>query len=516
MQRRFAIALVTTALVSILLVGFGVLAMAQLSARSNAEDQVERGLRVVGDLLVSSGRPSRQIESSVLGLRGDFGLAFLEPVRIDNDGLLNPIENRIGRGRATAIGAFPDLQLDEAQLAAIQDGETVIVSADRFVYGIRVLDVERLTGEQNFRIPILAGQSVTAVTRQTVAWFLLSSLLVLAGALLAGLWLAKRLTGPLKAIEVTTSAIADGNLAARVDPSGGDEVADLGMAVNRMAADLQRSKALDRQFLMSVSHDLKTPLTAISGYAEALRDGAITDAKSAGDVIGSHADRLGHLVGDLLDLARLDANRFALNSQTFDLAVVTGRSVAGMANRADRNGLGLERSESPPLLVLADPDRTAQAIGNLVDNAVGFATSRVLVQVAVAVEAGADHRERSVDGSMVAITVSDDGPGFDPDDLPFVFDRLYTGSAKPRRAESSTGLGLAIVRELVGAMGGLVTARNGPNGGAAIEVRLPSIDPSTDRASPADQAGSAVTMEVPTPRPQSHRPGASSEPPPTA
>ncbi len=460
MQRRFAIALVTTALVSILLVGFGVLAMAQLSARSNAEDQVERGLRVVGDLLVSSGRPSRQIESSVLGLRGDFGLAFLEPVRIDNDGLLNPIENRIGRGRATAIGAFPDLQLDEAQLAAIQDGETVIVSADRFVYGIRVLDVERLTGEQNFRIPILAGQSVTAVTRQTVAWFLLSSLLVLAGALLAGLWLAKRLTGPLKAIEVTTSAIADGNLAARVDPSGGDEVADLGMAVNRMAADLQRSKALDRQFLMSVSHDLKTPLTAISGYAEALRDGAITDAKSAGDVIGSHADRLGHLVGDLLDLARLDANRFALNSQTFDLAVVTGRSVAGMANRADRNGLGLERSESPPLLVLADPDRTAQAIGNLVDNAIKFASSTIRVDL-------------STDGTMATVSVSDDGPGIAADDLEHIFDRLYTGSAQPVQAENPTGLGLAIVRELAGAMGGHVVAANNPNGGAKLSLSLP-------------------------------------------
>lgn len=459
MQRRFAIALAATALVSILLVGFGVLAMAQLSARSNAEDQVERGLRVVGDLLVSSGRPSRQIETSVLGLRGDFDLAIMEPVTINEDGSLNPIENRL-RGPASPVRNFPVLQLDDDQLALVLDGETVLISEDRIVYGVRVVTVERPNGQPNFRIPVLAGQTVTAVSRQTVAWFFLSSLVVLFGAVAAGLWLAKRLTGPLKAIEATTSAIAGGDLGARVDHTGNDEVADLGRAVNKMAGDLERSKALDRQFLMSVSHDLRTPLTAISGYAEALRDGAITDPVSAGDIIGNHADRLGHLVGDLLDLARLDANRFTLQQQVFDLAVVTGRLTAGMANRAEQQGIAIQLAASPSIHVLADPDRAAQAIGNLVDNAFKFAETTISIEL-------------ETDTAWATVSVSDDGPGIPTEDLEHIFDRLYTGSAQPEQAENPTGLGLAIVRELAGAMGGHVIAANNTNGGAMLSLSLP-------------------------------------------
>ncbi|MGH1489304.1 MAG: sensor histidine kinase [Acidimicrobiales bacterium] len=460
MQRRFTIALVSTALVSILLVGFGVLAMAQLGARGNAEDQVSRGLRVVDDLLVSSLRESRQIETSVTGLRSQFDLAFLQPVTITSDGRLAAREVRPGRGPTERLRAFPDVVLDSEQLALLAEGETVLISAPRFVYGVRVLEVERPNGQPSISIALLAGQNVSAVTSQTVAWFLLSSMVVLGGALLAGIWLAKRLIGPLKAIEATTSAIAGGNLAARVTHTGKDEVADLGNAVNQMASDLERSKALDRQFLMSVSHDLKTPLTAIAGYAEALSDGAVTDPKAAGDVISSQAHRLEHLVGDLLDLARLDANRFTLQSQTFDLAVVAGRSVAGMVNRAEKRGIALRRSDSSPLMVVADPDRTAQAIGNLIDNAIKFAKTTIVVELIS-------------DAISATVSVSDDGPGISPEDLEHIFDRLYTGSAQPRQAENPTGLGLAIVRELASAMGGHVVAANNPNGGAKLSLSLP-------------------------------------------
>jgi two-component system sensor histidine kinase BaeS len=495
MQRRLTIALITTALVSIVLVGFGVLAMAQLSARSNAVDQVERGLRVVDDLLVSSGRPSRQIESSVVGLRNDFGLAFLEPVQIRADGTVEPIENRIGRGRAGTLRTFPSITLDADDLTQLANGETAVVSADRVVYGIRILEIERPNGPATLSIPILAGQTVTAVARQAVAWFLLSSALVLAGALAAGLWLARRLTKPLKAIEATTSAIAAGDLTARVNPVGHDEVADLGGAVDAMAADLQRSKALDRQFLMSVSHDLRTPLTAISGYAEALRDGAITDSRSAGEIIGNHADRLNLLVGDLLDLARLDANRFTLNTGTFDLAVVAGRTVAGLRNRAERHGLSLSLETGDfgpgggagPLLVVADPDRTAQAIANLIDNALKFAASAVVVEV-------------RAQGPSAVVSVSDDGPGIAPDDLGHIFDRLYTGSAQPEQAENPTGLGLAIVRELAGAMGGSVTAENDPTGGARLSLSLPTADKSAGVPTTGPQQGPAGVPPQPQPQ----------------
>ncbi|MEL6982773.1 MAG: HAMP domain-containing sensor histidine kinase, partial [Actinomycetota bacterium] len=269
-------------------------------------------------------------------------------------------------------------------------------------------------------------------------------------------------------------------------------MAELGRSVNRMAADLERSKALDQQFLLSVSHDLRTPLTAISGYAEALQDGAVADPSGAGAIIGNHAKRLDRLVGDLLDLAKLDANRFRLDLRPVGLAVVSGRTVAGLAAKAAGHGVTIDQRTDAEATVLADPDRLAQVIANLVDNAINFATERVLVTIVIESPASSPTPLPSADGgpgaNLVAkLTVSDDGPGFATEDLPYVFDRLYTGSARPRRSENSSGLGLAIVRELVGAMGGTVAAGNGANGGAAIAVWLPVHQP-------AD-----VTTEVPMP-----------------
>ena len=353
MQRRFTIALVSTALVSIVLVGFGVLAIAQSGAQSRAEDQVGRGLNVVSDFLVSGERSGRQVESLLFGSRGNLGLDYVEPVLIDDDGTLSLVADA-RRRRGLQASEPPNFVLDSEQLAALDAEENVLVSTNGGVFGVRLLATPEIDGQERVRVAMLAGQQVSAVSRQTVAWFAISSAIVLAGATAAGFVLARRLTGPITEIQDTTSAIAAGDLSARVETSGGDEVAQLGQAVNKMAADLQRSKALDRQFLMSISHDLKTPLTAIAGYAEGLSDGAVTDPKAAGDVIASHAIRLERLVGDLLDLARLDANRFRLNIRSFDLSVVAGRTMAGVAAQAGQHGVELVRGGSDSMLVSAD------------------------------------------------------------------------------------------------------------------------------------------------------------------
>ncbi len=514
MQRRLTIALALTALVSILLVGFGVLTMAQLGARSRAEDQVTRGLNVVTDFLGSTDRSDRQVESLLFGSRANLGLDFTEPIVILDDGTVRSLTDR-QRRRGLQAAELPELSLDQASLDDLDNGDTVLINTEDGVFGVRSLGRRSLDQETELRIAILAGQRVTAVSGQTVAWFLGSSLVVLVGALLAGVALARRLTGPIKDIQDTTSAIAGGDLAARVETTGSDEVAELGEAVNNMAADLQRSKALDRQFLMSVSHDLKTPLTAIAGYAEGLSDGAVTDPKAAGGVIANHAKGLERLVGDLLDLARLDANRFRLAVRSFDLSVVTGRTIAGLSATAGQHGIDLIGSGSQPTLVTADPDRTAQAIGNLIDNAVKFARSKVEVEVAIRGEFG-------------VVSVSDDGPGIADADLGHIFDRLYTGKAQPDRAENPTGLGLAIVRELAHAMGGEVAADNNPGGGARLSLSLPlGSDPPGDdptdgtervqlRPSVSERAAATQPLEQAEPRRKANGSEATRELPPLA
>jgi signal transduction histidine kinase len=475
MQRRLTIALVSTALISILLVGFGVLAMAQLSARSNAERDVTRSLNVLSDFLSGPNRSPRQIETLLSGSRGNLNLESLERVAVGEDGAINSLARR----RLNDNDSLPDVRLNEEQLELFNNDGTVMISDSGTVYGLRAVNVQSAVGQDPVDIAVLASKQVRPVTSQTLAWFVLSSLVVLVGALLGGYWLARRFSEPIKEIQSATAAIAAGDLAVRVDPTGSDEVTDLGHEVNRMAADLERSKALDRQFLMSVSHDLRTPLTAITGFAEGLADGAVTDPQNAGVVIGSHAARLDRLVGDLLDLARLDANRFRLNARAFDLSVLVGRTIAGLTNQASMHSITLVREGTESLMVNADPDRTDQAIANLVDNAIKFASSTIRVTV----------KQRE---NMAVVSVHDDGPGIPAQDLPHVFDRLYTGKAQPDRAENPTGLGLAIVRELAGAMGGNVEANNHPDGGALLSLALPIVAPGAEQQ-PADAQATAAS-----------------------
>lgn len=475
MQRKLTIALALTATVSILLVGLGVLIMARVSATSDAEDEVRRGLRIVGQFLDDQDRTSRRIDELLAASRQDFELDTLGGAILAEDGRLREFGSR-GPGRATVPNteSLPDLvDLTDDQRAALTAGDTILVSGDGEVIGIRAIPRLRLDQQIDGSVVIVGVRRISTVSGRALAWFLGSSVVVLAGAVVAGTVLARRLARPLRDMQATTASIAAGDLGARVHNVGTDEVADLGLAVNRMAEDLQRSKALDRQFLMSVSHDLKTPLTAISGYAEALSDGAATDPQAAGEVIRNHAGRLNRLVGDLLDLAKLDANRFRFDLRPFDLGVLAGRTVAGQTKQAEHHGLHLGVQGVPSVMVSGDADRCAQAIGNLIDNAIKFANASVTVLVETASDTA---------GDWAIVAVQDDGPGIPEADLGHIFDRLYTGAAQPKRAENPTGLGLAIVRELIHAMGGQVAASNNPTGGASLSFRLPLVPSGTGAA----------------------------------
>ncbi len=446
--------------------------MARVSATSDAEDEVRRGLRIVGQFLDDQDRTSRRIDELFAASRQDFELDSLNGAILTDNGVLRAFGSR-GVGRSpTTNETIPDLvNLTDEQRTELDAGETILVSEDGQVVGIRAVPRLRLDQQPAGTVVVVGVRRVSTVSGRTLAWFLGSSVVVLIGAVAAGTVLARRLARPLRDMQATTASIAAGDLSARVNNVGTDEVADLGLAVNRMAEDLQRSKALDRQFLMSVSHDLKTPLTAISGYAEALSDGAATDPRAAGEVIQNHAGRLNRLVGDLLDLAKLDANRFRFDLRPFDLGVLAGRTVAGQTKEAEHHGLNLELHGLPSVMVNGDADRSAQAIGNLIDNAIKFAATTVTVRVST----------ESIDGAdWAVVAVQDDGPGIPDGDLNHIFDRLYTGAAQPKRAENPTGLGLAIVRELISAMGGQVAAANNPTGGASLGFRLPLVPVAAD------------------------------------
>ena len=334
-------------------------------------------------------------------------------------------------------------------------------------------------------VAVVLTRHVSGVGRGTGYFALAAALALLAAAVVADR-LGRRIAGPLAGAEAATRRIASGDLGTRV-PEAEDtypELASLTRSVNAMAAQLERARSQERQFLLSVSHDLRTPLTSIRGFAEAIADGVTDDSRRAAEVIGAEARRLERLVGDLLDLANLEARRFHLAVGPVDAAELVAHTAEGFRPAAAEAGVNLE-VEAPPgpgPVAAADPERLGQVVANLVENALKFATSGIRVGV------GPGH-------GGVQISVLDDGPGIGPEDLERVFERPYRpGRGSPPR-QAGSGLGLAIVAELVTAMGGRVEAHSEP-GATRMVVTLPRWTEGDSAAvggaaSPRRAAGSA-------------------------
>lgn len=295
--------------------------------------------------------------------------------------------------------------------------------------------------------------------------FLVAAVAIVALAGLVADRLGHRFVRPLRAAEEVTTRIAGGDLEARVPEQvdADPELAALAGAVNRMAESLARARGAERQFLLSVSHELRTPLTSIRGFAEAIEDGAVTDTARAATVIAAESRRLERLVRDLLVLAGIEARRFSLEVVVLDAAEVAAAGAAGFEPQADELGLRMA-TDTParPVDAVADPDRLAQVVANLVENALRYARSEVRVGSAAV-------------GGHTVVWVDDDGPGIAADDLGRVFDRAFVSDRRGGRPGGS-GLGLAIVAELTSAMGGSVRAESplGPAGGTRMVVTLRS------------------------------------------
>jgi two-component system sensor histidine kinase BaeS len=287
------------------------------------------------------------------------------------------------------------------------------------------------------------------------------------GVILAGVLartVAVRLSRRVAPLQAASEAVAAGDLGVRVEVTGEDEVTAVAHAFNDMAAQLEAARDREREFLVAVGHDLRTPLTTIAGYAEAIEDGRVDDAELGriAAVLGSESGRLRRLVEDLMLLARLEAREFTLRAEPVDLAAHLTGVVEGFRTRAEAARVALETRLNTVGVVEIDPDRIAQVVGNLLENALRYTPEAGAVRVGLDTVAGG-----------VEISVTDTGPGIDPADVPHIFERLYvTARYRPVRPEGS-GLGLSIVHELVTAMGGTVAVDSVPGRGTTLRVAIP-------------------------------------------
>jgi two-component system OmpR family sensor kinase len=370
-----------------------------------------------------------------------------------------------------------------AQLLTAGDGYSTLALPD--VGNLRLLKrTVRVPG--GLTVTVGVGEPLAAVghaQRGVARAFILAGILALAGALLASYLIGVRVSRPLRRMAAVAARVDAGDLHPRIHDVGGqgDEVKVLADAFNHMLDRLTDAFAGQRAFVADASHELRTPLTVIRGQLEVLASQGSPSGEEVRRVerlVQAEIARISRLVDDLLLLAKTEQTQF-LRIEWIDLAPYVGELWDGMSLSADRR---FELGPVPPGTLRADPDRLAQALRNLLGNAIEHtAPEHGLVRMRVE----RAPRER------VRFIVEDDGPGIPVDQRERVFHRFHRTDAARDRASGGTGLGLAIVRAITDAHGGTVKAGQSPEGGARIELELPGFTPAYRGAARPEETAAA-------------------------
>lgn len=348
-----------------------------------------------------------------------------------------------------AVGTFP------GRLRG-PDGSTWLVYVQEFNNRL----VVALARPEPGPLAVFRQVFLTPLLRAGLAAFLLAVLLAAV--------ISQSVARPLQEMARAAESIAQGDYDQQLAPQGPDEVRRLAGSFNTMATQVKRSQQTQRDFLANVSHDLKTPLTVIRGWSQALLDGTAASPaqqQQAAQVIHSEAERMARLVNQLLDLARLESGQLQLARQPLDLGPLLVELHDSLSLRAQEQGVQFDLDAPPTPAVLGDRDRLMQVFTNLVDNALTHTPAGGRVQVGL----------RANGRQAVEVMIQDTGRGIPPAELERIFERFYQvdKSRARREGQPGTGLGLAIARQLVEAHGGRLTAHSRPGEGSTFVVSLP-------------------------------------------
>jgi signal transduction histidine kinase len=325
--------------------------------------------------------------------------------------------------------------------------------------------------------PPQLGEVWSGVGRQ----LLLAGALALLVALVLAALLARSVAQPVDRLSRAADEIARGNYAYQVPVDGTSELAHLAERFNAMAAEVRAAHQMERDFLANVSHDLKTPLTTIQGFSQAILDRAVQGpegTESAARLINTEARRMTRMVSDLLDLARLESGQTPLERTPIDPSGLLHQAAATVQLQAQEARVALQVESAPLPVIQADPDRLRRALINLVDNALRHTPP-----------GGSVTLRGDVIPQAVILSVRDTGQGIPPDDLPHVFERFYQVDKSRSQAGNNSGLGLAIVQQIVQAHEGTISVQSQIGVGTEFRITLP-----VDRALPGPTRRGGVKL----------------------
>lgn len=449
--------------------GLLILAASVFASQRAAVEATYRELQVSADEAVS-------VIQDLISAEGQRPAAVLEVIRLVQGTEANTLFSRIRRtAGGSEIGVavlraddtlqsnaslFRRIDLGRATLGAGETYQTTSDNGELVVVTPTVVSVG--SGEVTLLVALARESLIPArISDQGPVLVVLVAGIVALAALGARL-LSAQLANRLEPLADASRRVAAGDMKARVPDIGDPELDQVAGAFNEMASELEATREREREFILGVGHDLRTPLTTIGGYAEALEAGELDDEELAriGAVLGVQSKQLGRLIDDLSTLARLEGTEFSLRNEIVDVGAHVREVVEGFERHAGDLGVTLEVDAEDGLMLETDPDRLGQIGQNLVENALRHTPEAGRVVVSV-----------TKDEDSVQIAVADSGSGIAPEDMPHVFDRHFVGRQRSVHKEGS-GLGLSIVKGLVDGMGGEVQAESSLGKGTTIRVRL--------------------------------------------
>jgi signal transduction histidine kinase len=301
---------------------------------------------------------------------------------------------------------------------------------------------------------------VTALVSPLIKRLAIAGLLGLLVAALLGWYLSRRIVRPVLQLTDAVDAIASGDYDVTV-PAAAGELGHLSSRIGEMAHRLGEVEEMERNFLMSVSHELRTPLTAIRGHVSALLDdGVVVDPESRHqslETVEAEAQRLERLVGDILDLAKLDTHRFTVLTEEVDMAQLLDQAFERYRDEAQRRSIDYQQEVRDRPVIISDGDRVLQVVGNLLSNAFKATPDGGSISLELAQQNGTVH-----------VSVADTGPGIPQEARERLFRAFVSGSA------GGTGLGLAIAKEISAALGGQIILESEVGKGSRFELVLPA------------------------------------------
>ena len=291
----------------------------------------------------------------------------------------------------------------------------------------------------------------------------LSAIATLALALFLGILLSRSISRPIQELTKATHHMADGKLGQQVPVRSRDELGELAQSFNKMSADLARSFNLRKQMTADIAHELRTPISLILGHAEGVKDGVLKPTRENFEIIREEAERLEHLVSDLRTLSLADAGELSVDLQPVDVNTLMSDVHTHYLTLFNQKLITLNLETAPVFLKAnLDPNRFAQVLNNILDNALRYTPENGQVQLAV----------RSVNNN-IQISIQDSGDGVTPEEASHLFDRFYRVDESRARDDGGSGLGLAIAKSIVEMHKGRIWAESEKGKGLRVVIELP-------------------------------------------